>query len=300
MNFLLTGSSGFIGTRLLNAINDNLVLLSRNNNTSFPTIICDFEKDEIPPDTFLSIDVVIHLAGISHDLGDASKIEKLYRKVNVDASVKLAALAAKNNVKRFIFISSVKAGGKPITGRCRLEDEQDSPDGIYGITKREAEVAILEIGKKSKMNVVVIRPSLVYGPNVKGNLNLMLKGIKSGWFPPLPETYNRRSMIHVDDLVRAIMLVSKDQRSNGKILIATDGNLYSSREIYETMCVLVNKSIPNWHVPKFMFNLLKFMSNRLKYKVDKLLGDECYESKGLGDLGFKPNKTLSEMNETSF
>ena len=107
-------------------------------------------------------------------------------------------------------------------------------------------------------------------------------------------------MIHVDDLVRAIMLVSKDQRSNGKILIATDGNLYSSREIYETMCVLVNKSIPNWHVPKFMFDLLKFMSNRLKYKVDKLLGDECYESKGLGDLGFKPNKTLSEMNETSF
>ena len=199
MNFLLTGASGFIGSRLINAINDNIILLSRNKNSSFQTIICDFEKDEIPSNVFKNIDVVIHLAGVSHDLGDASKIESRYRKVNIDATIKLATLASNNHVKRFVFISSVKAGGKPISGRCRQEDEQDSPDGIYGSTKREAELAILEIEKNSNMSVVVIRPSLVYGPNVKGNLNLMMLGIKKGWFPPLPLTNNKRSMIHVDD-----------------------------------------------------------------------------------------------------
>ena len=232
MNFLLTGSSGFIGTRLLNAINDNLVLLSRNKNTSFPTIICDFEKDEIPPDTFLSIDVVIHLAGISHDLGDASKIEKLYRKVNVDASVKLAALAAKNNVKRFIFISSVKASGIDSSRVSLNEDFQVDPEGIYGKTKREAELTLLELTKKSDMEVSIIRPSLVYGPNVKGNLKLMLNGIQKGWFPPMPETCNQKSMIHVDDLVRAILFVANDDRANSEIFIATDGIKYSARKIF--------------------------------------------------------------------
>ena len=300
MNFLLTGASGFIGSRLINAINDNIILLSRNKNSSFQTIICDFEKDEIPSNVFKNIDVVIHLAGVSHDLGDASKIESRYRKVNIDATIKLATLASNNHVKRFVFISSVKAGGKPISGRCRQEDEQDSPDGIYGSTKREAELAILEIEKNSNMSVVVIRPSLVYGPNVKGNLNLMKKKKKKGWFPPLPLTNNKRSMIHVDDLVRLIILVAKNEQSNGKIIVATDGKLYSSREIYETICAIVGRSIPKWHVPQFMFDLVRLTSKRFKYKIDKLLEDECYESKNLEELGFKANKTLLEMNETSF
>jgi len=300
MKFLLTGSSGFVGSRLLNAINDNVVLLSRRKNSSYPTTICDFNKDKIPCDVFNSVDTVIHLAGLSHDLGDASKIEDLYRTVNVDATVELATLASQNNVKRFVFISSVKAGGKPIIGRCRLEHEQDSPDGIYGKTKREAELAILEIGKKSNMHVSIIRPALVYGPNVKGNLKLMLSGIKNGWFPPLPETNNKRSMIHVDDLVRAIILVAEDERSNGKIFIATDGKVYSSREIYESMCTIVGKSIPAWSVPKFIFDFAKLISPGVKYKVDKLLGDECYASEELKELSFKPKKTLIEMNETAF
>ena len=300
MKFLLTGSSGFIGCRLLKAIDNDIVLLSRNINSSYPTIICDFEKNEIPIEAFKSIDVVIHLAGLSHDLGNASKIENLYRKVNVDATVKMATLAANNNVKKFIFISSVKAGGKPIKGRCRLEDEQDSPDGIYGVTKREAELAILEIGKTSGMNITIIRPALVYGPNVKGNLKLMLSGISKGWFPPLPQTNNKRSLIHVDDLVRVILLVIEDNRSNGKIFVATDGKNYSSREIYESMCASAGKSIPPWSIPKFLFDFVRLLSPRFKYKIDKLLGDECYSSNGLEDLNFKPKKTLVEMNETSF
>ena len=300
MKFLLTGSSGFVGSRLLNAINDNVVLLSRHKNSSYPTIICDFEKDEIPSFASKSVDVVIHLAGVSHDFGDASKIEDYYRKINIDATVKLATLASQNNVKRFVFISSVKAGGKPIYGRCRLEYEQDSPDGVYGRTKREAELAILEIGKKSNMHVTVIRPALVYGPNVKGNLKLMLSGIKKGWFPPLPMTNNKRSMIHVDDLVREILLFDEDELTNGKIFTATDGKLYSSREIYESMCVLVGKSIPKWSMPKFIFDLAKLINPRFKYKIDKLLGDECYSSEALEGLGFKPEKTIIEMNETSF
>jgi len=150
------------------------------------------------------------------------------------------------------------------------------------------------------MHVSIIRPSLVYGPNVKGNLQLMLSGIKKGWFPPLPETGNKRSMIHVDDLVRAILLVADDDRANGEIFIATDGTPHSSRYIYNAMCSALDKSIPKWSVPKILFDMASLVNPRIKYKLNKLLGDECYSSAKLEALGFKAKKTLKDMNETSF
>jgi UDP-glucose 4-epimerase len=300
VKFLITGSSGFVGKRLLNAIDDNIVLLSRKKNSLFPTIVCDFEKDEIPSFAFESVDVVIHLAGVAHDFGDASIQEDYYRKINVDTSVNLAILASQNNVKRFVFISSVKAGGSEITESSCVNHELGSPEGIYGRSKREAEIKLLKIGRKSGMSVSIIRPSLVYGPEVKGNLKLMLSGIKKGWFPPLPETRNRRSMIHVDDLVRVILLVSVDRRANGEIFIATDGSPYSSREIYNAMCVVIGKSITKWAVPKMLFNLASLLSPSMKYKINKLLGDEFYPSDKLEALGFRANKSLKDMNETDF
>ena len=87
-------------------------------------------------------------------------------------------------MQRCIFVSSVKAGGRAIAGNCMTEENQGEPEGIYGKTKREAEVKLLEIGLQSGMHVSIVRPSLVYGSNVKGNLKLMLSWVKKGWFPP--------------------------------------------------------------------------------------------------------------------
>ena len=128
----------------------------------------------------------------------------------------------------------------------------------------------------------------------------MLSGVERGWFPPLPETGNRRSMIHVDDLVRAILLVAEDKRANGEIFIATDGTPYSSREIYDAMCKISGKPVPKWSVPKTLFDLASLVSPRIKYKINKLLGDECYSSAKLEALGFKAKKSLKDMNETDF
>ena len=300
MNSFVTGSTGFVGKKLICAINGRIRVLSRKKQSDLETIICDFEKDDIPDDALDGVDIVFHLAGFAHDLRDATKIQKLYQKVNVDATIRLAKLAVNSNVKRFVFISSVKAGGSGAFDKCATEIDQGIPEGIYGKTKREAELALLKIGKESGMHVSIIRPSLVYGPNVKGNLKLMLSGIKKGWFPPLPETGNRRSMIHVDDLVRAILLVAEDKRANGEIFIATDGAPHSSRDIYNAMCNVVGKSVPKWSVSKILFDIVSLLSPRIKYKVDKLLGDECYSSEKLEKLGFKAEKTLKDMNETDF
>ena len=292
----ITGATGFIGQRLLSLLEfggagyeggADIKILSRYPQTRYETVVCDLQSDLVPNYALDGIDTVFHLAGFAHDLRDAKKLGHLYRKVNVDATIRLAELAVAAGVKRFVFVSSVKAGVDP-------------PEGVYGQTKREAELKILEIGRQSGMHVAIVRPSLVYGPSVKGNLALMQRGIRQGWFPPLPETGNKRYMIHVDDLVRALLLVAEDERANGEIFIATDGVSYSSREIYEIICQVVGKRVPDLSVPKFLFDLVGLISSSIRYKVDKLLGNECYSANKLEGLGFKAERTLKDMIFSEF
>ena len=103
-------------------------------------------------------------------------------------------------------------------------------------------------------------------------------------------------MIHVDDLVRALLLVAEDERANGEIFIATDGLPHSSREIYKAICQAVGKTVPGWSVPKFLFDWLSLLSPRIRYKVDKLLGDEYYSSEKLEGLGFRAEKSLLDFD----
>jgi len=243
---------------------------------------------------------VFHLAGYAHDLRDATSVENRYQAINVEATVQLAKLAAQRGVKRFSFVSSVKAGGSAIVDRCMTEEDQGEPEGIYGKTKREAELKLLEICRQSDMQVKIVRPSLVYGAGVKGNLALMRRGIEQGWFLPIPETENRRSMIHVDDLVRALLLVVEDKRANGEIFIATDGVPHSSREIYDAICQSVGKTVPQWSAPKIVFEGLSLLSPRIRYKVDKLLGDEYYSSEKLEKLGFRAEKSLEDFDKSDY
>jgi UDP-glucose 4-epimerase len=303
LNVLVTGATGFVGQHLIERLKldgCNVKIISRKPMLGVEVIICDFLKDDIPENSLKDIDIVFHLAGYAHDLKSEPGIEQTYQKINVNVTADLLSLSAKHNVEKFIFVSSVKAGGNPIRGKCAAEEDQSDPVGIYGETKREAELKILETGRESSMHVSILRPALIYGPKVKGNLQLMMQGIKKGWFPPLPEMGNRRSMIHVDDVVQALLLLVNSQQANGEIFIATDGRTHSSRNIYETMCRVLGKSTPNWSVPKFLFSAIALISPNLSYKMDKLLGDECYSSGKLQSLGFKARKQLRQMNETDF
>jgi UDP-glucose 4-epimerase len=297
VKFFVTGATGFIGQRLIcklkNEDEKEIRVLSRHFCPGYETVVCDLQSDLIPDDTFDGVGVVFHLAGFSHDLRETTKLEDIYRQVNVDATVRLAELAVASGVQKFVFVSSVKAGGQN-------ESVNSEPEGIYGLTKREAEVKILEIGRQSEMHVSIVRPALVYGHGVKGNLALMLRGIEQGWFPPLPETENHRSMIHVDDLVRALLLATEDKRANGEIFIATDGVPHSSREIYDAICQSVGKTVPQWSVPKIVFEGLSLLSPRISYKVDKLLGDEYYSSDKLEKLGFRAEKSLEDFDKSDY
>ncbi len=298
----VTGASGFIGSRMTSALlkaGASLRVLSRRDQPGFETVVCDLQTDRVPDTALLGIDTVFHLAGCAHDLRDAAEIEHLYRAVNVDATVRLVELAALSGVRRFVFLSSVKAGGSALPGKCMAESDEGDPEGVYGQTKREAELHVLETGKRSGMHVAVVRSSLVYGAGVKGNLGEMLAAIRKGWFPSLPETGNRRSMIHVDDLVSALLMVAEREQANGEIFLATDGVDYSTREIYDVSRAAMGKRPTAMSIPKSLFTLAAWIGDRsggkfpfTTFKMQKLLGDECYSSGKLQKLGFEPRYTL--------
>jgi UDP-glucose 4-epimerase len=300
---LITGSTGFIGSRLVKCLDDlnyDILVVSRNPQSNYKSIICDLQNDEIPESILNGIDVVFHLAGISHDSPNKKNYENIYNKVNFDATIRLAKASMLNNVKKFIFVSSVKAGGPSIKGQLMNENSDSMPEGVYGKSKRKAELELLKIAQKSSMIISIIRPALVYGPDVKGNLGKMISGINAGWFPPLPEIGNSRSMIHVDDLVHAILFIVNNKHTNREIFIATDGEFYSSRKIYEIISFSLNKSVSSWSVPKAFFDLAASISFNIRYKINKIMGDEKYSSKKLQLLGFSAQKKLKDINQSSF
>ena len=302
---LITGGSGFIGERLSKALfseGHQLKLLTRNRGQVGlgEAVQCDLENDSIPIHCLEGIDTVYHLAGYAHDLSDPETVKYRYENLNIHATTRLAQAASKAGVRKFVYVSSVKAGGITDRGLDMNEDTQSQPDGIYGETKFKAEKALLALHQDTNLDVTVLRPSLVYGPSVKGNLNLMLRGIRQGWFPPVPETGNQRSMVHVDDVVDALRFLSSHPGSGGEIFIVTDGHPYSTRQIYTELRCALGKSEPRWALPKLSFDILSRLSPRLKFKLNKLFGNEAYSSAKLNGLGFETTRTLRDINETRY
>jgi UDP-glucose 4-epimerase len=307
---LITGANGFIGQKLCSRLDASGVKVTKLVRELVGISIerqykCELGFDLIPEVAFEGVDTVFHLAGVTHDLKNSPNKDKLYIDINVVVTEKIAMLAAKKGVKSFIYVSSVKAGGVSSSKECMNENDEYKPDGIYGQSKRNAELKLLKIWEKTGIHICIVRPSLVYGPGVKGNLLNMLKAIEKGWFPPLPEVGNRRSMIHVDDLVDLLLLVESDKRSNGEIFIATDGNFYSSNTIYKSMRKSLGMKNIKWAVPNFIFLFIAKIGELINsmfpfpfdlYRYNKLLGDECYSSDKIEKmLGFKAKRSFDEL-----
>lgn len=301
--YLVIGANGFIGRAMCNFLqqaNISVKLLVRHklkNNTNKQFIFKSIK--DIKPNIFHGIDVVIYLIGKAHDLKLSSDISE-YQKINVDLTLDIAKISANCNVSKFIFISSVKAGTSFHDKKDSVRNNIGKTGSVYGESKREAELGLLDIGRKSHMKVTILRPALVYGPGQKGNLALMLKGVKKGWFPPLPKTNNKRSMVHIDNLVNAIFFVSESNCVDGEVFIVADNRPYSSYEIYNVMRHITGKKVLKWGMPKFLFDMAALISPGIRHKLNKLLASEYYPSNKLDSLGFKYKKTLKDMNETSF
>ena len=299
MSILITGSSGFIGkrfVRLLQSKNISHRTIGRRITDDF---LCDFETDIIDPEVFQGIDCIVHIAGYAHDYGNRGRNSDKHEILNFQLTADLLKLADQYGVEKFIYISSVKAGGKHKRNGKITEDASEFSYGNYSKSKRKSETFLLNYEPVNFVKKVIIRPSLVYGENMGGNLNLMLSFIKKGIFPPLPHTSSRKALIHVDDVARSIYFLIQKKNLDNEIFCISDGNFYSPRDIFNSLLRSLDKEPKNWHVPFFIFKLISYIPY-FKGIIKKIFEDEPYSSDKIKSLGFQPLFELEQINEKAF
>lgn len=303
---LVTGAQGFVGENLCSALEPLVAIrrLVRHGETNDGDVLqMDIATGVCPQSIFDGIDTVFHLAGKSHALAENKQDAAVYHQVNTEGTRKLLEAAKRAGVQRFVFFSSVKA-----VGDCENQPMNETvtlpADTPYGQSKYAAEQLVLNGGYVP--HPVVIRPCMVYGNTEKGNLSRMIRAIAKGLFPPLPEFGNVRSMVHVDDVVNAAILAATSPQAAGQIYIVTDGQRYSTRQIYDWICEALGKTPVNWSIPyKALAVLAKtgdvlgaLMGRRMPFDtaaLDKLTGSAWYSSVKIEqELGFKPQHTLKK------
>ncbi len=250
---LIAGGTGFIGQRLFSSLHNNhakCALLSRrpvqgvNNKTASLTDISALTA------ACAGGKRLFHCAGYAHAFSPLSNEDaKHHWRVNFEGTLNLVEAAGQAGVKRFVFLSSVKAMADPGEA-CADEDFPGKPDTDYGKSKRAAEQAVLEAGRRYGMHVVNLRLAMVYGKGGRGNLARMGRLIQRGWFPPLPETGNHRSLVHVDDVVDAMLWVADDERANGRTYIIAGPQAPSGRALYDALRVAQDLPPCFWAVPE--------------------------------------------------
>jgi len=270
MTALVTGATGFIGARLLKAGDRALV----RNATAVPgAVVGDLLDFKLLAAACKDIETIFHCAGYAHAF--SSSDPDAHWRINFEGTRNLLLAAGEAGVKRFVFLSSVKAMAEP-GDECVDEDWPGEPDTPYGKAKRAAEDAVLEAGAKYGMHVVNLRLALVYGRGGRGNLERMARTIQAGWFPPLPETANRRSLVHVQDVVEVMRLVAARPEANGRTYIIADARAYSGRDIQDAIRAVLRAPTLHWNVPAGVLRAAGHLNGRLGEVVDRLIGSACY------------------------
>ena len=229
-HILVTGGSGFVGSalikRLLSEHRDILAVGRSDVNLPVETVkVSSFSELGALGQRLGSIDVVVHCAARAHIMND-NTVDPLaeYRKVNVDGSLNVARHALEAGVKRFLFVSSIKVNGEHTPpGRPFTEEAAPAPEDPYGISKYEAERELQALCAETDMELVIIRPPLVYGPGVKGNFASMIRLMEKGLPLPLGAVRNKRSLVALYNLVDLIVTCVDSPAAANQVFLAADG-----------------------------------------------------------------------------
>ncbi len=289
MSILVTGANGFVGKLLVSDLLKKQydvvgVLRSQNTNQADVKMAVIGEITAVTDwSTALdAIDVVVHLAARVHVMNDvASDPLAEFRRVNVDGTLNLARHAVKAGVRRFIFVSSIKVNGeltqvsKPFTA-----SDIPCPQDAYGISKYEAEQGLLKLAKETGLEVVIIRPPLIYGGGVKANFASMMKAVKRGFPLPLGAINNKRSFVYVANLISLILKCIDHPSAANQIFLVSDGCDLSTTELLKACAQSLGVTPRLLAVPQ-----------RLLEITAKILGKENLAQRLYGNLQVDITKT---------
>ena len=265
MTILVTGASGFLGSALCaRCFRDGVsvrgaVRLSSQKSVCVETMrIGEISLNTDWSDALLNVQHVVHLAARAHVMNDKSSDPLTeFRCVNVEGTRRLARQAAAKGVKRFIFVSSIKVNGESTeVDRPFTTDDIPAPEDPYGVSKHEAEQLLHQISAETGMEVVIIRPPLVYGPGVKANFESMLRWLSRGLPLPLAAvTKNRRSLVALDNLVDLIVTCLNHPAAANQTILVSDGEDLSTADLLRRMGEAMGRPARLFYVPTALLKL---------------------------------------------
>jgi len=298
MKILITGQNGFIGKALFDLLEqqshqvrgtvrneskveqgrDIVVVGNINSTTDWRNSLADIE-------------VVIHLANRAHVFDDHA-VDPLatFRQVNVDGTIQLAKQAIEFGVKRFIFVSSIKVNGEYTDSQPFRVNDKPNPQDSYAISKLEAENALREISAKSSMEVVIIRPPLVYGQGVKGNFERLTRIVESGIPLPFASVKNKRSLISLDNLLKILSeTITHPEVVNQILLVSNKGDL-STPQLIKKIAVSIGKPARLFSFPTSLLKIIAKLMGQSN-AIERLTGN--LQVDGISNLGSDPKKPKS-------
>ncbi|MFT0867460.1 UDP-glucose 4-epimerase family protein [Pseudomonas sp. CAM1A] len=260
MRVLLTGGSGFVGKAVMERMSASgkfeVIAALRRPMESLPAAVSAHLYDDLShasawPQEERAVEAVVHCASRVHVMNEvATDPLAEFRKVNVQATLAFARRAANAGVRRFIFISSIKVNGEATQpGAPYRPDDVSVPSDPYGISKQEAEQQLRQLGEETGMEIVIIRPVLVYGPGVKANFLNMMRWLDKGIPLPFGSIHNKRSLVALDNLVDLIQLCCTHPAAANRTFMVSDGHDVSTTELLRQMGEALGKSARLLPVP---------------------------------------------------
>ena len=298
MRVLLTGGSGFVGSAVQARLLDEPQFSVRSVYRQLPQQLSPrlevFQVSGLEPDTdwkapLEGVEVVIHCAARVHVMNE-SEADPLaaFRRANVQGTLRLAEQAAQSGVRRFIYLSSIKVNGEGTPpGRPYTADDQPAPLDPYGVSKLEAEQALQALAAKTGMEVVIIRPVLVYGPGVKANFRSMMGWLNRGVPLPLGAITNRRSLVALDNLVDLIVTCIHHPAAANQVFLVSDDEDLSTSDLLRRMALALGRPVRLLPLPMSLLS-----------GTAQLLGKKALSQRLCGSLQVDIEKTKALLEWT--
>ncbi len=279
----MTGSSGFIGRTLNHILEQDQSIRIINTYRSLDhwveTTITDnmFAIGDINANTqwqsaLKGVDCVIHLAARVHVMQETeSDPLTAFRQVNTQGTLNLAKQAVTAGVKRFIYLSTIKVNGEQTTDQPFFADDQPNPQDAYACSKFEAEQQLLTLGHETGLEIVIIRPPLVYGAQVKGNFARLINLLKKSLPLPLAKINNARSLVSIENLCSFIQTVITHPNAIGEVFLVSDGRDLSTSELFELLAQALRKKSRLFYLPPSLLQLFTTILGR-HADYDRLFG----------------------------
>jgi nucleoside-diphosphate-sugar epimerase len=294
---MVTGATGFVGKHLCSLVENCLPVVRRKPVSGYASIVVPEFNESVCWKSLIKVNVscVIHLSGVAHKTSASSK--ELYS-VNTTATLHLASEVAKLGVKRFIFVSSIGVNGTSTHSQPFNVNSVPNPNNAYAHSKYDAEIGLKKIAAETGLEVVIIRPTLVYGPNAPGNFGLLTKLVKKLPVLPFGHTYNKRDFIAVQNLADLLMTCATHPNAAGHTFLASDMETVSIKQFTDAIADGLGKNLFQLPIPvSFMRFTGKLIGKHAM--VEQLVGNLQVDSSNIKEvLGWTPPLTMKQAMAT--